>query len=161
MSDEVRRGISLNDPLASTAICIFASAVAGTGIGYFGCVLSYADKLASDPGGVHAKRARRLQRLGALGSTVFGISSLVGLFFGPVSLVVVVRAGSTLPANAFFSQASRASGASWRARARAERHVAGVASAVGRARVRARTGQVSPRARRGVHLASRVEASAL
>ena len=43
--------------------------------------------------------------LGVAGSTIFGVLSLVGLAFGPVALVVVVRAGATLPANAFFSQA--------------------------------------------------------
>ena len=38
-----------------------------------------------------------------IGSVVFGLASLVGLVFGSVSLATVVRAGSTLPANAIFS----------------------------------------------------------
>ena len=38
-----------------------------------------------------------------VGSVVFGLFSLVGLIFGSVSLATVVRAGSTLPANAVFS----------------------------------------------------------
>lgn len=98
-------GVDLNDPASSTAICILASAAAGTGIGFFGCVLSYADKLRVQNGDEHSKRSKQLQVFGAVGSSIFGIASLVGLFFGPVSLVVVVRAGSTLPANAFFSHA--------------------------------------------------------
>ncbi|CAK9087717.1 Nudix hydrolase 14 [Durusdinium trenchii] len=42
--------------------------------------------------------------LGIIGSIVFGLASLVGLIFGSVSLATVVRAGSTLPSNAVFSQ---------------------------------------------------------
>lgn len=44
-----------------------------------------------------------------IGSVVFGLASLVGLVFGSVSLATVVRAGSTLPANAIFSPGLRRS----------------------------------------------------
>ena len=85
---------------------VAASALAGIGVGFFGCLLSSADKQRQLNGGKHTDRSRIRFILGAIGSTIFGVMSLVGLAFGPVALVVVVRAGATLPANAFFSQAS-------------------------------------------------------
>eukprot|EP00913_Durusdinium_trenchii_P016753 g15747.t1 len=85
-------------------ICVVASALAGVGVGFFGCLLSSADKQRQLNGGKHTDRSRIRCVLGAIGSTIFGVLSLVGLAFGPVALVVVVRAGATLPANAFFSQ---------------------------------------------------------
>jgi len=85
-------------------ICVVASALAGVGVGFFGCLLSSADKQRQLNGGKHTERSRLRFILGAVGSTIFGVLSLVGLAYGPVALVVVVRAGATLPANAFFSQ---------------------------------------------------------
>lgn len=85
-------------------ICVVASALAGVGVGFFGCLLSSADKQRQLNGGKHTDCSRLRCVLGAVGSTIFGVLSLVGLAFGPVALVVVVRAGATLPANAFFSQ---------------------------------------------------------
>ncbi|CAE7536871.1 unnamed protein product [Symbiodinium natans] len=85
-------------------ICIASSALAGIGVGFFSCLLSSADKQRQLNGGKHTDRSRIRCVLGAIGSTIFGILSLVGLAYGPVALVVVVRAGATLPANALFSQ---------------------------------------------------------
>lgn len=85
-------------------ICIASSALAGIGVGFFSCLLSSADKQRQLNGGKHTDRSRIRCVLGAIGSTIFGILSLVGLNYGPVALVVVVRAGATLPANALFSQ---------------------------------------------------------
>ncbi|CAJ1388052.1 unnamed protein product [Effrenium voratum] len=85
-------------------ICVVASALAGVGVGFFGCLLSSADKQRQLNGGKHTERSRIRFILGAIGSTIFGVLSLVGLAYGPVALVVVVRAGATLPANALFSQ---------------------------------------------------------
>ncbi|CAJ1338048.1 unnamed protein product [Effrenium voratum] len=80
------------------------SAVAGIGIGLFGCLLSASDQVRRRNAGVHSCKSRCFHVWGVVGSVVFGLASLVGLVFGSVSLATVVRAGSTLPANAFFSQ---------------------------------------------------------
>lgn len=93
-----------NAPALNTTICVIASAFAGIGVGFFGCLLSSADKKRQLNGGQHSRDSQLRFRIGAAGSTLFGILSLVGLAYGPVALVVVVRAGATLPANAFFSQ---------------------------------------------------------
>eukprot|EP00306_Pavlova_sp_CCMP459_P018429 CAMPEP_0185209168 /NCGR_PEP_ID=MMETSP1140-20130426/63321_1 /TAXON_ID=298111 /ORGANISM="Pavlova sp., Strain CCMP459" /LENGTH=117 /DNA_ID=CAMNT_0027776915 /DNA_START=17 /DNA_END=367 /DNA_ORIENTATION=+ len=108
MADEVVGGwIGEQSEDFNYAMCIVSSAFAGLGIGFFGCVLSKADQIRLLNGDQHTTLSKRLHSAGAIGSTIFGITSLVGLFFGPVSLVVVVRAGSTLPANALFSQLFR------------------------------------------------------
>ncbi|CAE8645116.1 unnamed protein product, partial [Polarella glacialis] len=78
--------------------------MAGIGVGFFGCLLSSADKQRKLNGGQHSATSFWRFRIGAVGSTIFGVMSLIGLSYGPVALVVVVRAGATLPANAFFSQ---------------------------------------------------------
>ncbi|CAE7218643.1 unnamed protein product [Symbiodinium pilosum] len=83
---------------------IASSSLAGIGVGFFSCLLSSADKQRQENSGKHTDRSRIQCVLGAIGSTIFGILSLVGLAYGPVALVVVVRAGATLPANALFSQ---------------------------------------------------------
>eukprot|EP00913_Durusdinium_trenchii_P027204 g25524.t1 len=85
-------------------LCVVSSAVAGIGIGLFGCLLSASDHLRRRNAGVHTGKSRCFQVLGIIGSIVFGLASLVGLIFGSVSLATVVRAGSTLPSNAVFSQ---------------------------------------------------------
>jgi len=90
-----------------TTICCLSSCAAGIGAAVFGCILSWADHQKRRNGGVHTPRSKGIAIFGAIGSTVFGFSSLVGLYFGPVTLVVVLRAGSLLPANAFFSQLFR------------------------------------------------------
>lgn len=89
---------------AATVLCCLSSASAGLGAAWFGCVLSWADHAKRQNGGRHTKKSEWVAIFGAIGSTVFGFSSLVGLYFGPVTLVVVIRAGSLLPANAVFSQ---------------------------------------------------------
>ena len=85
-------------------LCVVSSAVAGVGSGLFGCLLSAADHIKRRNGGIHTTRSRLYSWIGMVGSVVFGLASLVGLVFGSVSLATVVRAGSTLPANAVFSQ---------------------------------------------------------
>jgi len=90
--------------VVSTVICVVASGLAGLGIGFFSCLLSSADKMKRLNGGQHSKSSRRRFMFGAIGSIIFGLFSVIGLYFGPVTLVTVVRAGSTLPANALFSQ---------------------------------------------------------
>mmetsp|Transcript_158358 Transcript_158358/g.507908 ORF Transcript_158358/g.507908 Transcript_158358/m.507908 type:complete len:510 (+) Transcript_158358:187-1716(+) len=90
-----------------TTICCLSSCAAGIGAAVFGCILSWADHQKRRNGGVHTPQSKGIAIFGAIGSTVFGFSSLVGLYFGPVTLVVVLRAGSLLPANAFFSQLFR------------------------------------------------------
>lgn len=88
----------------STLACILCSAGAGLGAGFFGCILSWANHEKIRNEGRHTPCTRRVAILGVIGSTIFGLGSLAGLYFGPVTLVVVVRAGTLLPANAIFSQ---------------------------------------------------------
>mmetsp|Transcript_71975 Transcript_71975/g.153943 ORF Transcript_71975/g.153943 Transcript_71975/m.153943 type:complete len:488 (-) Transcript_71975:19-1482(-) len=88
-------------------LCIFSSACAGLGIGFFACLLSWAERQKKLNGGTHTRQSKFFRVLGVIGSTVFGLGSLVGLAFGPVTLVVIVRAGITLPANVLFSQVFR------------------------------------------------------
>lgn len=88
----------------STVLCVLCSVGAGLGAAFFGCILSWADHVKRRNGGRHTRRSHVVAILGCIGSTLFGFSSLVGLYFGPVTLVVVIRAGSLLPANALFSQ---------------------------------------------------------
>lgn len=88
----------------ATTLCVLCSCGAGLGAAVFGCILSWADHIKRKNGGVHTRRSHIVAIGGVIGSTLFGFSSLVGLYFGPVTLVVVIRAGSLLPANAFFSQ---------------------------------------------------------
>lgn len=100
---------STSEPLAddgtlNLVLCVVCSAVAGIGIGLFGCLLSAADHMKRRNSGVHTRIGRLFQICGISGSLVFGLASLVGIIFGSVSLATVVRAGSTLPSNAIFSQ---------------------------------------------------------
>lgn len=88
----------------STLLCVLCSAGAGLGAGFFGCVLSWANHVKLRNDGKHTTCSRYVAIFGVIGSTVFGLGSLAGLYFGPVTLVVVIRAGTLLPANAFFSQ---------------------------------------------------------
>lgn len=88
----------------SATMCIVSSALAGLGIGFFSCLLSSADHKRAANDGEHTKYSKRRHTIGVVGSTIFGVFSLVGLIFGSVSLAVVVRASSALPANAVFSQ---------------------------------------------------------
>lgn len=89
---------------ANLALCLVTSALAGIGAGLFSCVLSAADKQKRENGGKATRQSRCLMTVGIIGSTTFGIASIAGLFFGPITLVTIIRAGTTLPANAFFSQ---------------------------------------------------------
>ena len=92
------------DGTLNLVLCVVSSAVAGLGIGLFGCLLSAADQIRRRNSGVHTRKGRWFQIFGIGGSIIFGLASLVGLVFGSVSLATVVRAGSTLPSNAIFSQ---------------------------------------------------------
>ncbi|CAE7722601.1 NUDT14 [Symbiodinium pilosum] len=96
--------VKSKDGNLNLVLCVVSSAVAGIGIGLFGCLLSAADHIRRRNGGLHTMRSRIYSWIGMVGSVVFGLFSLVGLIFGSVSLATVVRAGSTLPANAVFSQ---------------------------------------------------------
>ncbi|CAE7352124.1 unnamed protein product [Symbiodinium sp. CCMP2592] len=96
--------VKSRDGNLNLVLCVVSSAVAGIGIGLFGCLLSAADHIRRRNGGLHTVRSRFFSWIGMIGSVVFGLASLVGLVFGSVSLATVVRAGSTLPANAIFSQ---------------------------------------------------------
>jgi len=101
MSDELALVASKR---ASIVACILCSAGAGLGAGFFGCILSWANHVKIRNDGKHTTCSKRVATLGVIGSTIFGLGSLAGLFFGPVTLVVVIRAGTLLPANAIFSQ---------------------------------------------------------
>eukprot|EP00929_Paragymnodinium_shiwhaense_P014401 TRINITY_DN122309_c0_g1_i1.p1 TRINITY_DN122309_c0_g1~~TRINITY_DN122309_c0_g1_i1.p1 ORF type:complete len:476 (-),score=67.84 TRINITY_DN122309_c0_g1_i1:272-1699(-) len=85
-------------------LCATASACSGIAIGFFGCVLSSADRKKKANGGKHTAASKCQQISGIIGSFCFGLSSLVALAYGPIAMVTVVRAGSLLPANVFFSQ---------------------------------------------------------
>jgi len=90
-------------PTHSAFLCIATSSLAGVGSGFFGCLLSYADKLKTENGKKNTKLSKRLAVTGMLGSTIFGCGSLVALYFGSMALVTVIRAGTLLPANAIFA----------------------------------------------------------
>eukprot|EP00418_Pyrodinium_bahamense_P006468 CAMPEP_0179024000 /NCGR_PEP_ID=MMETSP0796-20121207/7227_1 /TAXON_ID=73915 /ORGANISM="Pyrodinium bahamense, Strain pbaha01" /LENGTH=412 /DNA_ID=CAMNT_0020719943 /DNA_START=59 /DNA_END=1297 /DNA_ORIENTATION=- len=88
----------------SSLLCISSASSAGIGSGFFGCLLSYADKLKTESGDKHTGHSKLLEGVGMVGSTLFGLGSLVAINFGPVALVTVIRAGTLLPANAMFAQ---------------------------------------------------------
>jgi len=104
MDDDPSASEPIADGQFNLVLCVVSSAVAGIGIGLFGCLLSAADHMKRRNSGVHTSIGRTFQICGICGSIVFGLASLVGLIFGSVSLATVVRAGSTLPSNAIFSQ---------------------------------------------------------
>ena len=104
MDDDPSTSEPIADGQFNLVLCVVSSAVAGIGIGLFGCLLSAADHMKRRNSGVHTSIGRTFQICGICGSIVFGLASLVGLIFGSVSLATVVRAGSTLPSNAIFSQ---------------------------------------------------------
>lgn len=89
---------------ADIFICLLFSAMAGAGVGFFGCLLSASDGIRKANGDRHTRQSRLGVTVGAIGSTVFGLGSLVGLYFGPVTFVTMARTGTTLPANVLFSQ---------------------------------------------------------
>lgn len=88
----------------SILLCILCSSGAGLGAGFFGCILSWANHEKRRNLGQHTSCSQCVAIFGVVGSTIFGVGSLAGLYFGPVVLVVVIRAGTLLPANAVFSQ---------------------------------------------------------
>lgn len=90
--------------MTSVIPCALAAASAGTGVGFFGCVLSSADRLKRQNGGYHSRRSRCACIFGATGSVSAGLGSIVGIALGPITLVTVVRAGTTLSSNVLFSQ---------------------------------------------------------
>ncbi|CAK0878022.1 unnamed protein product [Prorocentrum cordatum] len=89
---------------AETSICLACSAMSGVGVGFFGCLLAASDVVRKANGNRHTRRSKLGVTIGAVGSTVFGLGSLVGLYFGPVTFVTMARTGTALPANVVFSQ---------------------------------------------------------
>ncbi|CAK0829960.1 unnamed protein product [Prorocentrum cordatum] len=78
--------------------------MSGVGVGFFGCLLAASDGIRKANGNRHTRRSKLGVTVGAIGSTVFGLGSLVGLYFGPVTFVTMARTGMALPANVLFSQ---------------------------------------------------------
>jgi len=87
-----------------TLLCILFSSLAGIGAAFFGCILSWADQQKQNNHGKHTKCSHAVNVFAVFFSVVFGFGSLAGLYFGPVNMVVMIRAGCLLPANALFSQ---------------------------------------------------------
>lgn len=100
------RALTTTALMSSTdvAICLAFSALSGVGVGFFGCLLSASDGIRKANNDRHTRQSKLGVTVGAIGSTVFGLGSLVGLYFGPVTFVTMARTGTTLPANVLFSQ---------------------------------------------------------